>query len=291
MRKMWITMLAAVALVAGVVGLVARPAAAASSGTATDVYFVHGYGYGDCAQRWNTAIAAFRQWGWTGRMHTVGYYGSHDKHCSDHIASGSTNTSITTLGRDLANYLYKNYSHKGKTVDLVGHSMGGLVIRTALDGVAHHRSGFPAYLYVANAVTLDSPHQGVIQSSSWQKCHNTQCDQMRPGSAFLRALQHAPQGRGGTDWSLVGASPDQTVSWSSGVDLNQTAQHKYHYLATQPSGLAKTLSHTAIKYAVGHNRKYHLSYWNVGMKAATHTTNGWSPIYALFQSCRYATTW
>lgn len=291
MRKMWLTTLATAALVAGVVGFAARPSGAAASGRATDVYFVHGYGYGDCGLRWNAAVGAFRQWGWTGRLHTVGYYGSHDTHCSDHIASGRTGTSINTLGRDLANYIYKNHSRKGQTVDLVGHSMGGLVIRAALDGVAHHRSGFPSYLYVANAVTLDSPHQGVIQSSSWKKCHNTECDQMRPGSAFLHALHHAPQGRNGTDWSLVGAGPDKTVSWSSGVDLHQTAQHKYHYLSTQPSGLTTTLGHSAIRSAVGHNRKYHLSYWNVGMKAAKHTTGGWSPVYALFQSCRYAKTW
>jgi hypothetical protein len=144
---------------------------------------------------------------------------------------------------------------------------------------------------VTNAVTINSPHQGVRQTDSWKNCHNTQCDQMRPGSSFLTALHHAPQGSGGTDWSLTGSSQDQTVSWSSGVDLDHRAQHKFHYLAGQPSGLDAMLTHGAIKQAYAHNREFHLSYWNVGMDAAKHTTDGWSPLWAVYQACLHANAW
>jgi hypothetical protein len=58
-----------------------------------------------------------------------------------------------------------------------------------------------------------------------------------------------------------------------------------YYLAGQGLG------HSVVREAIAHNRKYRLSYWNVGMKHATHTKHGWSPVYAVFQACRYSTAW
>jgi triacylglycerol esterase/lipase EstA (alpha/beta hydrolase family) len=285
------TLVALAAMLAVVLPHGTHPAAAAGAED-TPIYFVHGYGYADCTGRWDTAITEFRTWGWTGRMHTVGYYGGDgDAACSDRVATADKNTSINTIGRALADYIYQHHTSHGEAVNLVGHSMGGLIIRAAIDGVAQHRSGYPPKIRVTNAVTINSPHQGVRQTDSWKNCHNTQCDQMRPGSSFLKALHHAPQGAGGTDWSLTGSSQDRTVAWSSGVDLDERAQHKYHYLADQPSGLDSTLTHGAIKLAYSHNREYHLSYWNVGMSQAKHTTNGWSPLWAVYQACLHAKAW
>ena len=269
----------------------ATPADAAAARSAP-VYFVHGYNPGSCGKRWNADITAFRHWGWKGRLHTVGYYKA-DKNCSDHIAGHGVGygTSINTLGRDLAKYVYKYHSKKHQAVDLVGHSMGGLIVRAALAGVAQHKKGFPPYLYVTNAVTLETPHQG-INRHNWPRCKrkgDVQCRQMNSHYtkyySFVRHLAHGPQTRGGTDWSLVGASDDGVVSWKSGVDLNHAARHKYHYLAGQH------LSHSAVREAIGHNHKYRLSYWNAGMSKAKHTKRGWSPVYAAYQACVHPRAW
>ncbi|MFJ2591339.1 esterase/lipase family protein, partial [Streptomyces sp. NPDC087538] len=51
------------------------------------------------------------------------------------------------------------YSAKGQTVDLVGHSMGGLIIRAALAGYAKGDPTWPDTLYVEDVVTLGTPHK------------------------------------------------------------------------------------------------------------------------------------
>lgn len=281
---------AAVAMAAGLATAVS-PAAASAAGsvTARDVYFVHGYSAGDCATRWNPDVLAFRNWGWTGRMHTVGYYQG-DRNCSDHISRTATKaTSITTLGQNLAWYLYRNHTVKGERVNLVGHSMGGLISRAAIAGVAARQKGFPPKLNVPNVVTLGTPHQGV-DTANWGDCGSgdTQCRQMHskyPEYSFTTKLPHAPQGNGGTDWTLIGASDDTVVSWKSGVDLRQRAQHKIHYLPGQK------LTHSALRVAVSGSGKYQLTYWNTGMPDAKKSTNGSSPVYATYQALRHDKDW
>lgn len=287
LRRTAAVALAVAVLAGGVVLAVATPSPSHAAGrTGTSVYFVHGYGYSGCVGRWDRVLAAFREWGWKGPLHTVGYYGDiGDAACTDRIARGSTDTSIAVLGRALARYLY---AQRGRhPVDLVGHSMGGLIIRAALDGVARHRPGFPPALRVANAVTVSTPHHGVRQSAAWRRCANTECRQMRPGSAFLRGLWHAPQGTGGTDWSELGATPDRTVSWRSALEA--AARHRYHYLGGQPSGLDATLTHGGIKVAAAHNHGYRLRYRNSGMRAFRYTARGRSPLYAVFAACALPT--
>ncbi|WP_443030951.1 PGAP1-like alpha/beta domain-containing protein [Streptomyces sp. CB02400] len=41
--------------------------------------------------------------------------------------------------------MYKNDSRYGWSVDLVGHSMGGLIIRAALTGTERHMEGWPPF--------------------------------------------------------------------------------------------------------------------------------------------------
>ena len=64
------------------------------------------------------------------------------------------------------NYVDSDYTNKGKPVDIVGHSMGGLIARVALLGSAQGWEGFPPKLNVDNVVTLSTPHQGVANPSA-----------------------------------------------------------------------------------------------------------------------------
>lgn len=198
------------------------------------VVFVHGLdAVGDpgvsCSGTWGDMESAFRNWGYTGPLDTVGYYeydtgcdasinndGNHSTHyASGHYADGGhgANTNIRHLGYHLAWDIYNRYSSKGTTVDLVGHSMGGLIIRYAVAQTQLGNSQFPPKLLVEDAVTIATPHGGA-RASVWL-CPYTQCDQMHAGNEFLLWLENnawEPDGEGGTDWSSFGSDDDNYVA-------------------------------------------------------------------------------
>lgn len=215
----------AAAVILAVVVVPASPASARSDNRAKPILFLHGLdafgSAGSDCNMWNPMISALRAWGHTGAMHKIKYY-TYDTNCTNTIASGDQNVSITTLGNNLAWWIWNNYTSRGITVDVVGHSMGGLITRSALAQAGS--AGAPAYLYVEDVVTLGTPHSG----SGWAYgCGWLQCEQIRPGSSFLNGLRQNPQGSGGTDWTLVGSDSDGIVSASSGTGM--TAAHKVQY--------------------------------------------------------------
>lgn len=289
---------AALATATAVAAAPAQAAPAHSNSKSRVTYLVHGYTPASCAGRWKDLKKAFQTWGWKpSSLRTIGYYaskyqsksGGSDASCQDRISkSDSMNTRIQTIGRQLAVWVYRHDTVKGRAVNLVGHSMGGLIVRAAVMGVARHLDGFPPRLYVTNAVEIDSPNQGLSHCNhKWR-----QCRQMLTKSDFLKALPHAPQATGGTDWSLLGSSHDTLVSWRSGVDLGHHAQHKYHYLYQQPAKKYYAwLTHSGMREDYHANRTYHLSYWRTGWSSSKHTTKGWAPLYAVFQACYHAKAW
>ncbi|MFD0202894.1 esterase/lipase family protein [Saccharothrix carnea] len=97
------------------------------------VIFIHGFDITadtDCTSTWATAENYLRSNGWTGELVTFGYYVG-NTNCDVHYGYG-LDTPITIIAEDLAWYIYDNYSSKGQKVDVVAHSMGGLIIRMAL---------------------------------------------------------------------------------------------------------------------------------------------------------------
>jgi hypothetical protein len=231
------------AVVAAVIGLQAAPAEARTDNRSKPVVYVHGYNpFGDGADcnMWNTMDNTFRSWGLTGQKVTVKYYFG-DTNCTHNLQSYGTNgrhydpgttwdryVRLEHLGYRLAWMIYNQFSSRGITVDVVSHSMGGLITRYALAQTARRHADFPPYLYVEDSVTLGTPHAG----TGWANwCWTTQCSQMRPGSSFvnwLAANAPNPQGSGGTDWTAVGAYDDEIVSESSAVSMS--AAHKIQYL-------------------------------------------------------------
>jgi pimeloyl-ACP methyl ester carboxylesterase len=274
MGARWIVGLSVVIVLA----LVGPPAQGANA-AARPVYFIHGWNLDantDCAATWNTMAQRFRDWGLKGTtnlakvgkgqvaFHTVGYYHG-EKNCNtpinangDHSkvlplpqapvpgpqphreGSHTANTPIEHLAHHLAWNIYDTYSSRNRPVDVVAHSMGGLIIRYAIAATQRRVADFPPYLLVEDVVTLGTPHGG---SRGHRFAPSLQGAEMDPGSAFIKSLvKYAlnPQGRGGTDWTAAGSDDDTAVAADRAVGSDRDrsprdkyfgAQHKVWYTA------------------------------------------------------------
>ncbi|MDX6233867.1 MAG: hypothetical protein QOH68_2944 [Nocardioidaceae bacterium] len=149
----------------------------------------------------------------------------------------TTGAPIEHLGYHLAWYIYNHYTKFGQTIQVVAHSMGGLITRYALAHVQSHDADFPPKLYVRDVVTLGTPFGG----TSTQTCYlgmavalwPEQCNELQPNSGFLNNLQFnnarssSQESTLVTDWSEVGSSADGVVPKDSATQAS--AQHKYIY--------------------------------------------------------------
>lgn len=224
--------------------------------TAWPVLFVHGFNSHasiDCKNSyWGGATSFLRTEGWSGSLVTLGYY-SGDHNCDVALSSyaadctseyagnqGTTNEDLRHVACELAWYIWYHYTQYGQNVQLVGHSMGGLLIRWALYDTPIDFY-LPPYLMVQDAVTMATPHGGIpIVGAAIFLCGNCwQGNQMRTNNAFWETLNtygQNPQGAGwGTDWTLMGSSCesfynifDPGVSWQSALDMD--GGHKTEYL-------------------------------------------------------------
>jgi hypothetical protein len=190
--------------------------AAASEVSSRPILFVHGFnpfGLGlDCKHDWKVMEDGLTEQGYTGPKITIGYY-FNDRNCDVKTSPhGSILTHISDLSKDLAWYIYDEFSSKDIDIDVVAHSMGGLMIRYALYRSAVGDSDFPPYLKVSHVATLGSPFTGY--SLLAETCHvvfvNIQCNDMFPLSSFIKDLKNPeallPQGPDGTIWSNVGSN-------------------------------------------------------------------------------------
>ncbi len=201
------------------------------------VYFLKGYlgassdaTGSDCMDAWGPADKLFDEADWTGPRHFVGYYAG-DKNCNTPLLDGGTkNTSLKELGKALAWEIYRSYSQVGQSVDIVSHSMGGLVAQAALTGVERHETGWPPYIYVEDVASIAGPHGGTTFAYACDPFEpTTQCREMRPGSGFLDWTNDNPQSTQGTDWTLIGAESDWKIKWSA---LAMSADHRVWYPET-----------------------------------------------------------
>lgn len=249
----------AVALIVAAAGTGAGvPAATASAraADATPVILVRGYaGWKNCPGTdvtrayWGDALLKFYEVGWQAQVLPLSFYKCDSDGvdmtgygptipagATPTVTSGSPRVAYTSdtpmrrIAHDLAWFVYDQFSVKGTPVDLVGFSMGGLLIRYAIYRVAARDPGFPPLLNVPRAVTIATPHAGLPDASV---CGPTrQCRAMVRGSAFMTDLmKHAldPQGRGGTSWTLTGSgSKCDLVSTSSALAM--PAAVRVHYV-------------------------------------------------------------
>jgi pimeloyl-ACP methyl ester carboxylesterase len=292
-----------VAALAAALAMLAPPASAAD----TPMLLVHGYGDHDAGKdcngsTWKNALGYYQRAGGRDRdsMTTIGYY-TGDKpaspHGADHgcdvkVASATNDTPIQDVAKDLAHYIDAVNTGAGQPVNIIAHSMGGLVTRVALLGSAQGWKGFPhKKLDVDNVVTLSTPHRGVTKPSAHV---DRQWKQMDPGSGFMTRLHEPGSELGddwadGTDWSLVGSAEDGVVSFQSGIDKNfagTTADQKYGYWKKRDGLL---VDHEGVR-TLGAGRSdgkdvYKLNYWHAAGSHPPHTTErGWSPLKTAFKA-------
>jgi pimeloyl-ACP methyl ester carboxylesterase len=200
------------------------------------VIFVHGYsalGAGvNCANSFGSLQNALRADGFTGTFVTIGFYDS-DTNCDVNLrsidAGISNSSSWKTLSKAFSRYVHDTYSSQNIPVDVVGHSMGGLIARGAVQGSAAGEPGFAGPLRVEDAVTLAAPHAG----AAWYSylCFWGQCSQLKPGAADLGWLATTPdpQALGGTDWTVLGSTADDVVPDASALSMGVPDERKVRY--------------------------------------------------------------
>lgn len=283
------------------VGLVAAPLTTPTTATAATIRFnttnlaiplllVHGY-TDNCSVAWNSvgtnsngaalggANSAARNYlaGQFTNINEVGYY-LPDAGCDENLNSDSNLTQCNVFGGTsadygtkndrldrlsclLAWYIYGNYTQYGEPVNILAHSMGGLLTRYALGATAARAAYFPPVLWVNNVVTVATPHGGVWgiyhNVASWFGNGGTELDMMDPGNhnySFMSTIAgyQSPQGFDGTRWALIGASDasdsngdgGEKVSFYASQDgdgvvvtdsqMSMTADYKVEYGAHTP---------------------------------------------------------
>ncbi|MCX2729377.1 hypothetical protein OOZ19_03920 [Saccharopolyspora sp. NFXS83] len=255
------------------------------AGASNPVYFVHGYdgdGARNCEDAWGDAIKHFSEKGWNkGSLKTVGYYEG-DTACDTDVASATNGTRIKDIAAKFAHQIYDQHTSKGESIDVVAHSMGGLVTRVALLGSAQGWEGFPkAKLKVGDVVTLGTPHQGVKCGTDCPT--DAQWRSMHPDSEFMKVL-HAPENRlseswaDGTDWSFASSDQDGTVSGDSAIDEGHHADHKFRYLA----GNSPAVTHSGIRTITSGD--HDLRYWHASDGQSHDTAQGWAPVETAFHA-------
>jgi triacylglycerol esterase/lipase EstA (alpha/beta hydrolase family) len=242
-------LIAALVLTMALQQATATAVGARTDDTSKPTLFIHGYSGSDCEGDWGFLMDHMRANGWTGQFYVPKFMtgdtncnarpgvamgcmnctGSHTHWFGHTGTTHSNNTSIRHLSWHLANYIATNFTARNLAVDVVAHSMGGLLIRYALAKQGY--DSFPQ-LMVEDVITLGSPHTG---ASFAMLAGTTQGAEMEPSSSLITWLKTAaknPQGTGGTDWTNIGSHGDLIVQETSATGMS--APHRWRY-TTSPN--------------------------------------------------------
>ena len=244
------TVLPALALLALAALTLGPPAAAQAGATGPDVLYIHGVLTSTGCPGIKTATqaqplaAVLKAAGYTGAVKGVDYecgdstgvdikpYGTLPK------AQYNVNARIEDIAYALARFIKAEYTDKGKSVNVVGHSMGGLIA-----GYAVKKYG----AQVANLVSISTPYGGFdeVPAGFTPTSYTTmptvcgqyvECKEMITGCPFLTELASLPLPA--TVITTVGGSPKDVFSFDSTAAT--ASQHKVDYYATAPVNYGHT---------------------------------------------------
>lgn len=168
-------------LIAAATVLIGTPAFAQ---TRTPVVFVHGYG--GSASNWNTAQTVFRADGYSSSLLFTYDYNS--------------NTDLTRSAAGLSTFVEQVKARTGSaTVDVVNHSMGGLVTQWYV----HELGGASSVEHVAS---IAGANHGTTYASGCISFPS--CRQMYPGSSFIQRVTSGDET----------PAPTQYATWYSACD-------------------------------------------------------------------------
>jgi triacylglycerol lipase len=108
----------------------------------------------------------------------------------------------------------------GEQVDIIGHSQGGLVARWAVKYFAAGRT-------VDDLVGLAAPNHGTLtadRAADRDRCFAS-CQQMRPGSNFLTALNHPDETPADISYTNIFTVRDEFIIPASSSELIGAANH------------------------------------------------------------------
>ncbi len=206
------------------------------------ILFVHGYNptstSTDCGSTFDQMIASLRSQGFTGPMIKVGFY-SGDTNCTmnlHNVASFGDRDSWKEIAKALAVYVHDSYTAQGTTVDMVGYSMGGAIVRGAVYGPISGEGGWSGPIDAEDVLTLGGTHDGAAWYSNF--CLWGQCHSLSPSSGDIAWLNQNgnPQGIHGTDFTVVGSDGDAVVPTASATHMTVPATNKVVYADVPHTG-------------------------------------------------------
>jgi len=149
---------------------------------------------------------------------------------------GTNDESIYRLSCLFAQYLYRNFGQSNQDVILVGHSMGGLIMRETIYQMQENagNSPFPPTIgHVEKAITFNTPHNGTHESLSDFSCGGCkQGDELAAGNMLIMELAKSgrnPQSAEGfTEWTTIGSQCEYAVQPASS-SASMDASHAIVY--------------------------------------------------------------
>lgn len=207
------------------------------------------HGYGGYSNGWNQLVNYEPFMVYYGpNINAIDYYGDHAGF-EPQFAGVTVYTPIEVVGAALAAFILVNYQ-AGDTLDILSHSMGGLVTRYMIKN--YYSSIKNAGITIKHVGTAGTPNHGIalytltnipIIGGITLAAAGTQVIQMATGSKFLMALNFGDEtpysvGNGGfydtIEWSTYAiAAPNAIMFWTDGVvdtwsiPLSGASNHHY----------------------------------------------------------------
>lgn len=153
------------------------------------------------------------------KAHCSGYYPEGTSSAND----GTNNESLYHVSCLFAWYLYLNFQHTWN-VEIVAHSMGGLIVRNTLYQIWKSKATWtmpPSLPNISDVVTFGTPHGG--QAGAGALCSLCkQAGDMDPSGMFITEMRNSAQNpqAGATDWTMMGSYCDEAVDYSSAIYMD-----------------------------------------------------------------------